>query len=346
MKNVKDINFSEKKVIIRCDFNVPIENGKIIEDQRIEESLKTINYILEQKPGLLLIISHLGRPKGKNVPELSLEPIQRRLAELVQREVFLIKTLDELAKTREGNSEQIYLLENIRFWAEEEDADDDFARKITEGFDVYVSEAFSASHRDHSSISRVPEFVEEKCAGILFKNELDQFMKIKNPQNHPAVAIVGGAKIETKLPVIKNLEKNYEHILVGGIIANEALDQGLEFGEKVLLPTDFKPDEKSRLDIGPKTIDEFKEKIKEAKTIVWNGPLGKFEDEEYAIGTKEIIDAIVSSKATYKLAGGGESIEAIKKFSDFSKFDYVSMSGGAMLEFLAGKELPGISALN
>lgn len=346
MKTIKDIDFAEKKVIIRCGFNVPIKNGEILEDQRIKESLKTINYILEQKPKLLLLIAHLGRPGGKESPGFSLEPVQKKLKELIQREVFLIKNLGELNNIKEKGDGKIYLLENIRFWAEEKRADDEFAKKIGEGFDVYVNEAFSASHREHSSIVGLPKFAKEKCAGILFENELTQFEKIKNPESHPAIAIIGGAKIATKLPVIKNLEKNYDQILVGGLIANEALDQNLNLGEKVLLPIDFKPDDESRLDIGPATIKKFKEKIAEAKIIIWNGPLGKFEDEEYSVGTKEIVDAIVSNKTAYKLVGGGESIEAINKFSDFSKFDYVSMSGGAMLEFLTGEELLGIKALN
>ena len=346
MKTVEDINFTNKKVIIRCDFNVPIKNGEILEDQRIEESLKTIKYVLKQKPRLLLIISHLGRPEGKNVSELSLEPVRKKLKEFTGREIVLIKTLEELKNIKKENDNETYLLENIRFWTEEEKADDEFAKKIADGFDVYINEAFSASHRDHSSISRIPKFVENKCAGILFKNEIDQFSKIKNPQEHPAVAIVGGAKIKTKLPVIENLKKGYDYILVGGIIANEVLDQKLKLGERVLLPVDFKPDEKSRLDIGSKTIEKFRKKIKEARIIIWNGPLGKFEDEEYSRGTKEIVDAIISNNLAYKLIGGGESIEVIKKFSNFSKFDYVSMSGGAMLEFLAGKELPGIKALS
>lgn len=346
MKTIKDINFSGKKVILRCDFNVSIKNGEILEDQRIKESQKTIKYILKQEPKFLLIISHLGRPEGKRVLEFSLEPIRKKLEEFIQQEIILIKDLKELENAKKRTGRNICLLENIRFWSEEENINNDFAREIAEGIDVYVNEAFSTSHRNHSSITGIPKFTKEKCAGILFKNELSQFIKIKNPQDYPAVAIIGGAKIKTKLPVIKSLEEKYDYILVGGIIANEALDKELKFSEKVLLPVDFKPDEKSRLDIGPKTIEIFKEKIKEAQTIIWNGPLGKFENEKYAEGTKEIVNAITSNNSAYKLVGGGESIEAVKKFSNFSKFDYVSMSGGAMLEFLAGKELPGVEALN
>lgn len=351
MKFIDEVDFKNKKVLVRCDFNVPIEEGLIVEDERILSALETINFILNQEPQLVLLVSHLGKPQGEYNEEFSLRPVKERLEEYLKKKVEWISDLDVLELTKEqkeeGELQKIYLLENLRFWPGEETKEMAFSEKICAGMNVFVNEAFSESHRDYSSMTVFPTLIAEKCAGFLFKKELEILSGVLSPQKRPAVAIIGGAKIETKLPTIDFLKNNYDVVLVGGKIANEVLDQKLELGEKVFLPIDFSPLEEaeSRLDIGEKTVATFKEKISSAQTIIWNGPLGMFEKEEYASGTKAIAGAIVENRTAYRLAGGGETIKALKMFGSFSDFDYVSMSGGAMLEFLSGKELPGIKAL-
>jgi phosphoglycerate kinase len=290
----------------------------------------------------------LGRPEGEKKAELSLRPIKNKLEKLLGSEIGLVDDIDDIASALENASGgKIMLLENIRYWKQEKEGDENFARKIAGKFDVYVNDAFSASHRDHTSITKFPVFCKEKAAGILFVKELENLSDIKDSPQKPAVAVIGGAKIKTKLPVIETLEKNYDYILVGGMTANEALDEKLSFSQKVVLPKDFSPESKreQRLDIGKNTVEEFVSKIKEAETIVWNGPLGMFEASDCSYGTKSVIDAIVSNRKAFSLVGGGETLEAINKFSSLQEFDYVSMSGGAMLEFLAGKTLPGLKAL-
>jgi phosphoglycerate kinase len=346
MKNIKEVNLTGKRVILRAEFNVPIKKGKILDDTRIMQSIKTIKYILDQRPKVLLLVSHLGRPEGKFVPDLSLEPVRLKLEKRLNQKIIKIDKLEELDKVK-NDLKGIFLLENIRFWSEEKDGDEDFSRSVAEGFDIYINDCFSASHRTHASLVGFPKFTKEKCAGLLFFEEYEKLCQVRDNPKHPAVMIIGGAKIETKLPVIENVKKIYDFILVGGMIANEALDRKMNLGEKVILPVDFSPKEKidQRLDIGPATLVSFEDKINAAKTIVWNGPPGKFEDEDAANGTKKVIEAIVQNKEALKVIGGGETLEAVKKFSRFELFDYVSMSGGAMLEFLSGKELPGIKAL-
>jgi len=346
MKNIKGMDISGKRVVLRTEFNAPIKKGKILDDTRIMQSIKTIKYILDQQPEALLLVSHLGRPEGKFVPDLSLEPVRLKLERELDQKIIKIDELEELGKIK-NDLKGIFLLENIRFWSEEKAGDEDFSRRVMEGFDIYVNDCFSASHRAHASLVGFPQFAKEKCAGLLFFEEYEKLSQVSDAPEHPAVMIIGGAKIETKLPVIENVKKVYDFVLVGGMIANEALDRSMNLGEKVILPVDFSPKEKidQRLDIGPATLVSFEEKINAAKTIVWNGPLGKFEDEEAAEGTKKVIEAIVRNKEALKVIGGGETLEAVKKFSRFELFDYVSMSGGAMLEFLSGKEMPGIKAL-
>ncbi|MCK5080647.1 MAG: phosphoglycerate kinase [Candidatus Moranbacteria bacterium] len=349
MKTIDDIDFIAKNVLIRCDYNVPIED-KILtdeEDDKIEFSLETIRLILEKQAKFVLLVSHLGRPGGKFNENFSMEPVRKRLEEYLGLDVKLMKSLVEIKAVQEDPTIELALLENIRFWKEEEVSDENFAKKITEGFDVYVNNAFSVSHRDHASLTKFPKFCPEKCAGKLLAKEIENLNIVKDNPQKPAIAVIGGSKIETKLPVIENLAKDYDFVLVGGRTANEALDQKIDFSENVLLPVDFSPKEriKDRLDIGEKTRKMFIDKIKQAQTIVWNGPLGMFEEEECALGTKEIAEAIKSNSGAFKLAGGGETITALNYFADIKDFNYVSMSGGAMLDFLAGKELPGIQAL-
>ncbi len=350
MKSINEIDFENKKVLIRCDYNVPLNNGTIAdeEDDRIEFSMDTVREILEKKAKFVLLVSHLGRPDGKFNEEFSLKPVKNRLQEYLGYlgvEVVLVKDLEELESVK--NTGKIALFENIRFWPEEELSDEVFAEKIMSGIDIYVNNAFPVSHRDHSSITKFPKYASEKCAGHLFLKEIENLDKVKGNPKEPAIAIIGGAKIETKLPVIETLAKNYEFVLVGGKTANEALDQGLSFSENVILPVDFSPREKEteRIDIGEKTQAIFIDKINKAQTIVWNGPLGLFEKEEASLGTRNIITAITRNTKAFKLVGGGETIAALNYFNNGKNFNYVSMSGGAMLDYLAGKEIPGIKAL-
>jgi len=351
MKAISEIDVKGKDLLIRCDYNVPISGGVLSdeEDDRIEFSIDTIKYAIENEANFTLLVSHLGRPDGEINEDFSLKPVRTRLQEYLGYlgvEIVLVKTPEEIAEVRESGV-KIALLENIRFWPEETDSSDDFAEKIASGFDVYVNNAFPVSHRDHASLTKFPKFCPEKCIGKLFAKEIESMRKVKESPIRPAVAIIGGAKIETKLPVIETLAKSYDFVLVGGKTANEALDQKLDLPENVLLPIDFAPEGKEgeRLDIGKETQAMFIEKIKEAKTVVWNGPLGLFEEEESSYGTKNIVLALAGNEESFSLVGGGETIAALNHFSSPKNFNYVSMSGGAMLDFLAGKELPGIVAL-
>lgn len=350
MKTLRDLEIGGKKVVLRAGFDLPLEDGKIADDVRVRSALKTIEYVREQGADFFLILNHMGRPDGKVVAEFSNKIVAERLQELMGAEVVVIDTVEELqalVQNEAYESEKIYMLENLRFWQEEEGADADFGKSIGELFDVYVNDAFSVSHRAHASIVKVPEFAKDKCMGMLFEEEYVNLSKVKNDPEHPAVMVIGGAKIATKLPVIENMLRIYDKVLVGGKIANEALDEGMDLGEKVLLPTDFNPKgkESERLDIGDETIAAYVKEIENAKTVVWNGPMGKFEDEDASEGTKQITRAIAKNEAATQVIGGGETLEAVARFSEFSHFDYVSMSGGAMLEYLSGKTLPAIEAL-
>lgn len=349
MKTLKDVDLKGKKVVLRAEFNVPVEDGKILDDIRIVEALATIKQILSKEPLFLVIMAHLGRPEGRVMEEFSNKIVLGRLEELLGEKVALIEDLDLLEKFLEEEQEnsRVLLLENMRFWKQEEENDESFGRRIGELFDVYVNDCFSTSHRAHASFVTVPQYAKERVMGLLFEEEYNKLSKIKDNPRHPAVMVIGGAKIETKLPVIENMVKIYDKVLVGGMIANEAIDQGINLGEKVQLPVDFSPQQKAdrRLDIGPETTEIFEREIANAETIVWNGPLGKFEDEETAEGTRRICQAIAKNSGAMQVIGGGETLEAARKFGDFSDFDYVSMSGGAMLDFLAGETLPGLEAL-
>ena len=350
MKTIREIELRDRKVVLRAGFDVPVKNGKVEDETRIVAGLETIKYIFQQQPNILAVLSHLGRPERERVQEFSNKAVARVLERELGKKVVMVDHVEDfenIISAQGHNPDAVYLLENIRFWKEETDSDEDFGKKIGQMFDVYVNDAFSVSHRDHASFTKVPKHTAEKCAGLLLEEEVTNLSKVRNNPPQPAVMVIGGAKIETKLPVIENLKSVYEKILVGGLIANEALDRRMELGEKVMLPVDFAPagKESERLDIGPVTIEAFEKEIAKAATIVWNGPMGKFEDEEAAEGTKRILKAIASNKDALQVIGGGETLDAISDFGNFEDFDYVSMSGGAMLEFMAGKELPGLAAL-
>lgn len=351
MKSLKDVNVKNERVVLRAGYDVPVEYGQVTDDTRIRASLDTVRYIIEQRPKLFVIINHMGRPDGKREGGISNQIVAEKLQELLgdSRVEVLdnLKALDAAVKESENDYGKVYMLENIRFWKEEKENDEEFAKRIGQNFDLYVNDAFSVSHREHASFVGIPKYTSDKCMGILFEKEYENLTKIKDDPEHPAVMVIGGAKIETKLPVIENMMKIYDKVLVGGMVANEALDEKLDLGEKVMLPVDFAPEGKEyqRLDIGPKTVELFVKEIEKANTIVWNGPLGKFEDEEAAQGTETVGKAIAANQDALQVIGGGETLEAIKIFGEFSDFDYVSMSGGAMLEYLEGKELPGLKAL-
>jgi len=343
MKLLKNIDFKNKRVLLRTDFNVPLENGAILDDFRIRESLPTIEHILKQDKSKIVIISHLGRPEGKIDPQYSLEPVAKKLGELLKKEVIFIKDIlskegDEAVRSLESG--QVALAENLRFYPQEEAGDEQFAIDLCHHFGVYVNDAFSVSHRAHASIFQIPKF-KPSCAGLLMQKEIEELSKALKPSKRPSIAIIGGAKIETKMPVIENMAQTYDAVLVGGRIAVEAQEQKLKFSENVVLPEDYVD---GSLDIGPKTAEKYGMAISSASFLVWNGPMGKFEEEKYVAGSKTVLDALSGSDA-WKIAGGGETLEFIHKYNMAGKFDFISSGGGAMLEFLSGTKLPGIEAL-
>jgi phosphoglycerate kinase len=235
---------------------------------------------------------------------------------------------------------EILLLENVRFYEGEEKNDSEFAQKLAENFDVFVNDAFSVCHRDQASVTGVTKYI-KGYAGIWLQEEMKNLNRVMHEPEYPATAIIGGAKIETKLPLINRFEKTYTNILVGGRVANEAIDQKIVFSEKVILPFDFADD---RLDIGSKTISRFNDIIAHSKVIIWNGPMGKFEQPPYDKGTREILAAIIESDA-FSLIGGGESVQVLEENNMMDKISFVSTGGGAMLEYLSGNLMPGIEAL-
>ncbi len=342
IKKIQDADLESKKVLFRVDFNVAIDNGKVKEAFKINAVQKTLDYLLEKKCKIALI-SHLGRPDGKVNPEFSLGQITGDVENILNIKINFIEDClsEEINRKLEKLKErEVLLLENVRFYAGDEENDENFANKLTSDFELFVNDAFSACHRSHASVSGAAKFL-PSYAGFGLQKEIEEMEKIKNNFAHPAVAIIGGAKIETKLPVIKFFEEKYDNVLVGGKIANEALDQKIRFSEKVILPFDFIDE---RLDIGPKTLEKFQNIIKNAKTIVWNGPTGKFEDKKYAISTNAVLKSVLEGSA-YKVIGGGETLEVLEKNNAMNQVNFVSTGGGAMLEYLSGNPMPGIEAL-
>ncbi len=385
MKSIKSVkNLRNKKVLVRVDFNVPVGDDGIVdekEDWRIEAALPTIKYLLKQKAKIILM-SHLGRPKGKVVESLKLGPVQDRLTELL--DLSITRTPDCIGKTveetiEEMQSGEIVLLENLRFHKEEEENDEKFAQKLASVADIYVNDAFSDSHRAHASISAITKFL-PSYAGLLLEKEVKVLSRaVSNPQR-PATIIIGGAKAETKIPVVKYLMDKFEHILTGGVVANAILKaKGIEIGtslinginiedvkkidlesERLHLPLDVVVrDPKSRtisslpvnnvngneiFDIGTRSRNLYSQIISNSRTIIWNGPLGMFEEKSFATGTKKIAKAVAESSG-YSIIGGGDTVTALDEFGYLDKVDYICSGGGAMLEFLSGKKLPGLEAL-
>lgn len=355
---LENFDFKGKRILVRCDLDVPLENGKITDEIRLRESLPTIKYLLEHDASVILM-GHLGRPGGRIVENLSLRPVAQKFAELLS----LLGTIhDKQIGVFEGFEvgEGITLLENLRFDEREEDNNEDFARQLANLGDFYVNEAFAASHREHSSIVGVPKLLPH-CAGFHFASEVENLSKVLENPKTPLVFVIGGAKPETKLPLVSEFAQKATWVLVGGALAQNAkckmqnnstprfaakLDppaggqiQNLNF--KTILFADLT---NNGLDISKNSVEEFIKIIKSAGTVVWNGPMGKYEKEKSAQGTKEIAEAVAESEG-FSVVGGGDTIAALKKFQLLDKIDYVSTGGGAMLEFLAKGTLPGIKAL-
>lgn len=353
MKSIRDAKVKNKRVLVRCEFNCPIdEEGNITEDYRIRETIPTIEYLIK-KGAKVILMSHLGKPKGKIVEKLKFGKIQEKLFEYLDLSIWKASDCvgDEVLKmSKELLPGEILLLENLRFHPGEEENDLNFTKKLSLLGDIFVNDAFGVSHRKHSSTVGVPKFL-PGFAGFLLEKEikiLTPFIDgINNKPSRPIVAVFGGVKIETKLPVIEKITKIADYILIGGKIGEEIRKEAKNFISSVKNPPCeiYLPEDSNQgYDIGEKTIKTFKIIIKKAKTILWNGPLGWFEKKEFERGTKEIANAIASASA-YKVAGGGESLFVIFKYGLKDKFDFLSTGGGAMLDFLAGKKLPGIEAL-
>ena len=388
-KTVKDVDLKGKKVFVRCDFNVPMdENQNITNNTRIVAALPTIKYLLEQNCKIILA-SHLGRPKGEFKPEFSLKPIAKELSKLLGKEIIMAKDVigeDAMQKAANLKEGEILLLENVRFHKEETDNDPEFSKKLASMAEIFVNDAFGTAHRAHSSTTGIASYI-PAVSGFLIEKELKFLGSAIEDPARPFVAILGGAKVSDKIGIIDNLLEKVDTLIIGGgmaytflkaqgyevgnsicetdklDLAKHLMEKAKEKGVKFLLPVDTKiakeasetaesrtvkcteiPADEEGFDIGEETIKEFIEEIKTAKTIVWNGPLGLFEVSQFAIGTNEIAKAVAETDAT-TIIGGGDSISAIKKAGVEDKITHISTGGGASLEFLEGKKLPGIEAL-
>jgi phosphoglycerate kinase len=342
MRKIQDADVAGKKVLVRADFNVELANGDVKEKFKLEAIKETVDFLLAGG-AKVAIVSHMGRPDGKTEPKFSLFQIKDDIEKITKLKIkFVDSCVGWEVETAMENllADEVLLLENVRFYEGEEQNDENFSKQLAENFDIFVNDAFSVCHRNQASVTGVAKIL-PSYAGFRLQKELENLEKVKNNPASPSVAIIGGAKIETKLPLIKKFEETYDHILIGGKIANEAMDQGLTFSGKVIMPLDFAQD---RLDIGPETIKKYKEIILGAKTIIWNGPMGKFETAPYDIGTKEVLTAVIESGA-FSLMGGGESVQLLEEQKAMSKISFVSTGGGAMLEFLTGEPLSGLKAL-
>ena len=392
MRNIQDeTNFNQKKVLLRLDLNVPLDNGKITDTTRIDKILPTINFLLKNE-AKIIILSHVGRPKGKVVNELSLKPICEDLKNKLNQNIKLIsKNIKEIKSTDLFNEhdEKIVILENLRFYEEEEKNDNGFAKHLASLADIYVNDAFSCSHRAHASIFEITKFI-PSYAGLQLNLEIDALTKITSEIQRPITCIIGGSKISSKINIIKNLIAKFDNIIIVGGMANNILRyKGYEIGKsiqedncdkiieeifflskkencKIIYPEDVAVGknldgsakikelnnvsrEELILDIGPKTIKAINSLIEESSTILWNGPAGYFENSNFAKGSLEIAKKIIEknkSNTIYSVAGGGDTVSLLNGIGAINNFNFVSTAGGAFLEYLEGKELPGIKALN
>jgi len=384
---IQDLDLKGKRVFVRVDFNVPIKDSRVSDDLRIREALPTIRYGIGQG-AILLLASHLGRPKGKLKPEFSLAPAAERLSSLIGKEIKFVgdcvgpEVEKAAAAARPGD---VILLENLRFYQEEEANDPGFAKKLAAATPIYVNDAFGSAHRAHASTEGITHFVERAAAGFLMEKELRYLGDALESPQRPFVAILGGAKISDKIEVIENLLGKVDHLLIGGAMAFTFLkSQGKSIGKSlcendkldlarqllararglIVLPVDSVaspgmddearahvvsadaiPDGEMGLDIGPKSAQEYARIIRGAKTIVWNGPMGVFERDAFAAGTVSVARAVAESNSV-SIVGGGDSAAAVVKAGVADQITHVSTGGGASLEFLAGRTLPGVAALN
>jgi len=345
MKTLNDFDFRGKRVLVRCDLDVSLdEQGNVLEDFRIEKTVPTIKYLIENEARIVLI-GHLGRPAGQVVENLRLNPVRIKLSQLLGLPIAM--ALDCIGPEAEKMANEmkvgdILMLENLRFHKEEEENDQSFAKELAKLGDIYINDAFATCHRKHASIAALAKLL-PAGAGFLLEEEIKALEKMMENPEKPLVAIIGGKKIETKAKFINKISEIADFVLISGLLKKEIDEKGtiLSHVEKIVQPIDEKEGGK---DIGYGTVKLFREKIKIAKTIFWNGPFGKIEDERFADGTKDIAEAIIESKA-FSVVGGGETVEFINKLNLISKFNHVSTGGGAMLAFLVGEEMPGIEAL-
>ncbi len=389
LNTIRDADLKNKKVLIRVDFNVPLKDGVVKDATRITAALPTINYILNQSGTSLVVMSHFGRPKGQKNPDFSMVPVGKKFEELLGRKVKVASDVigSEVRKEVEAlKAGEVLLLENCRFYPQEEENDPEFAKELASFGDIYVNDAFGTAHRAHASTEGVSHYL-PSYAGFLIEKEV-KFMAplLENPEK-PFVAIIGGAKVSSKITVLESLAKTCNTIVIGGGMAytflkvqgykvgkslveddfaetaKSFLDAADKKGVKVILPVDHVcaesfdenatpvsidskdiPDNLMGMDIGPKTAQLIVDALKDAKSVVWNGPMGVFEFSAFAKGTEDVAKALASSNAT-TVVGGGDSVAAINKFGLADKISHVSTGGGASLEFLEGKTLPGIKAL-
>jgi phosphoglycerate kinase len=337
LPKLQDFNFKGKKVLVRLDLDIPAED-----DFRLRAELPTIEFLLNQKARIILL-GHLDRPKGKVVEKLSLRSVAQKLGELFSSK-FKVKSTKLQFKVQNFEAfqilENLILLENLRFYPGEEKNDLEFAKKLASFGVFYVNEAFAASHREHASIVGIPKILPH-CAGFNFTKEVENLSKVlENPQR-PVVFVVGGAKPETKLPLVAEFAKKTDWVLVGGLLPTSSKFKVQSSKFKNIIWGKLTKD---GLDIDENSIKKFKDIIKTARTVVWNGPMGKFEEKKWEEGTRKVAEAIAQSSA-FKVVGGGDTVAALNKFGLLSKMDFVSTGGGAMLEFLAKGRLPGIEAL-
>ena len=392
-KTIEDINVAGKKVLVRCDFNVPLQDGVITDENRLVGALPTIKYLIAQGAKVILC-SHLGKPKGEPKPELSLAPVAKRLSEMLGQEVVFAadtNVVGENAKAAVSNMKDgdVVLLENTRYRKEETKNEENFSKELASLADIFVNDAFGTAHRAHCSTVGAGQFLEERACGYLIQKEL-KFLgeSVANPVR-PFTAILGGAKVSDKINVINQLLDKVDNLIIGGGMAYTFLkSQGYEIGDSLLeadkvdyakemiekaeakgvklyLPVDFKTADRfaadaevaitedqniadgyQGLDIGPKTVEKFVDVVNNSKTIVWNGPMGVFEFEAFAGGTLAIAKAMAALEDATTVIGGGDSAAAVNQLGFGDKMTHVSTGGGASLEFLEGKELPGIAALD